>query len=147
MNICEKTTLTHTDFASAISSRLFDSIDDCVPLMVVVDKDGKHYSSDIAVFDQIFKDSDDISWICGRVADGQDILATQQNGYTIFATQVNISEPVYAMIAVFGGQSEAICDMAEVVFGQIDIVAGVVGDEISQQLEPFEILGDSFICN
>ena len=147
MNICEKTTLTSTDTALTIAKRLFESIDDCVPLMVIVDKDGKYYPNDDAVFGEIFTDSDDISTICSRIADGQDILSAHQNGYAIFASQVNISEPVYSIIAVSGEQSEVICDMAEVILGQIDIVAGVVEEKISHQQEPFELLGNSFICN
>lgn len=147
MNICEKTSLPYTDTASAIAGKLFESIGHCIPLVVIAGQDKSCHASDNSVFAEVFTNSDDISNLCCRIADGQDILTTQQNGYTILASQINSSEPAYAIIAVSGQPSDTVYDLSEVIFAQIDILAGVIEDQISHLLEPIEVLGNSFICN
>jgi hypothetical protein len=128
MNICENPSLFVKDLASQLADQLFAAIPEHSPLVVITDQSGKSYNNNDAIFSEVFTKSEYIQSICSRVADGQDLLSAEINGYNIFATQIESDAPgfVCAMIAIPAKQSVANADLAELVFGQTELIAGLV---------------------
>jgi hypothetical protein len=135
MNICENTLLSVKDLASQLAEKLFAAMPEHSPLVVITDQSGKSYNSNEAVFSEVFTKSEYIQSICSRVADGQDMLSTQINGYNIFATQIEFeaSDFVCAMIAIPAKQSVINADLAELVFGQTELIAGLIEKQGQQE--------------
>jgi hypothetical protein len=135
MNICEKPSLSVKDLASQLAEQLFAAIPGHSPLVVITDQSGKSYNNNAAIFSEVFTKSEYIQGICSRVADGQDLLSAEINGYNIFATQIESDAPgfVCAMIAIPAKQSVANADLAELVFGQTELIAGLVEKQGRQE--------------
>jgi hypothetical protein len=149
MNICEKSLLSVKDLARQLADQLFSAMPEHSPLVVITDQNGKSYNSNEAVFSEVFTKSEYIQSICARVADGQDLLSAQINGYNIFATQIESDSSgfVCAMIAIPRKQSVANADLAELVFGQTELIAGLLE---KQGRQGSALMGDSdktFIYN
>jgi hypothetical protein len=149
MNICEKPLLSVKDLASQLAEQLFAAIPEHSPLVVITDQHGKSYASDQAVFAQVFTSGEYIQDVCSRVADGQDLLSAEINGYNVFATQIESDAPgfVCATIAIPQKQSIANADLAELVFGQTELIAGLLGKQVDQASALLGDLDKTFIYN
>ena len=149
MNICEKPLLSVKDLASQLAEQLFAAIPEHGPLIVITDQCGNNYSSDEAAFAEVFTSFEYIQSICSRVADGQDLLSAKINDYNVFATQIEFGSPgfVCAMIAIPQGQSAGGVDLAELVFGLTELIAGLIEKQTEQVAESLGDPAQSFIYN
>ena len=151
MNICETTTTPAVDFAAKLAYKLFAVVPEHSPLIVITDDSGNHHASNDAIFADVFSSDESLKQVCERIADGQDPISAEINGYNIFSTQldIDVAGGVYALIAVPQLMAVADVDMAELIFAQTELIAEMMQNCHRANLTA-SIVGDlhsAYICN
>lgn len=128
MNICITVKSPAVQFAEKLANYLFRSLPEDSPLIVIRDEKGNSHFTCENVFKYVFSDPETLDDICAKVADGDDPLYCQCNGYDVLSSQIQLPQDgfVYAMIAVPDNASPVTIDVAEVVLSQIELVVSIL---------------------
>jgi len=114
-----------------IAGQVFDGFSEKDCLVAIIGKDGNYWPSDSEKFEKFDIDEQLLKELCARVDDGAEPVVTQIGNYGVAVAQL-ATERVncgYLMIASEergGGSISANMDIIEIIFDQINVIAGLI---------------------
>lgn len=131
MDICESQYSRSSVLNEQIAGEIFDILPEDGPIVIIVDRDGKHWLSDSADFSKLNISESFLKGLCAKIDDGAEPVVTQVNDFGVVAAQLATEETNcgYVIIALpqYSTESTLInIGLIEMLLNQIGLVAELV---------------------
>jgi hypothetical protein len=131
MDICESQYSRSSVLNEQIAGAIFDILPEDGPIVIIVDRDGKHWSSDSVDFPKLNISESFLKGLCAKIDDGAEPVVTQLNDFGVVAAQLATEETNcgYVIIALpqYSTESTLInIGLIEMLLNQIGLIAELV---------------------
>ncbi|MHC4543213.1 MAG: hypothetical protein ACYTDW_03865 [Planctomycetota bacterium] len=131
MDICESQYSRSSVLNEQIAGEIFDILPEDGPIVIIVDREGKHWLSDSARFSRLNISESFLKGLCAKIDDGAEPVVTQVNDFGVVAAQLATEETncgyVIIVLPQYSTESTLInIGLIEMLLNQIGLIAKLV---------------------